>query len=230
MGRVNYNTIFAKYKRLGKQSVRLTQSTLFLTKPINPNSTSYNFDVLETQTATLQPDEIRLNLNDEFIITTLGMYLVATARTADGAAPKTGVKLFTYTPGELDNTSAIGLENFYAGQLQISVNNIVYLDKWDSRKHEYVPRTQFANLVAAPGAQATQPNVEMSKNAMFPIEPLLTLSGSKKNQIILNLPTAITGATFAWTDDKGATTTYEINRIGLMLRGLNAQNGAVFQN
>ena len=230
MGRINYKTIMAKYSRLGKQNVRLTQSTLFLTKPINPNVTTYSFDVLETQNATLQADELRLNINDEFIITTLGMYLVATARTGDGVAPAvTGQKLFTYTPGELDNNSAIKLENFYAGALQISVNNIVYLDKWDTRKHEYVPRTQFANNVALVG-QATQPQGEFSKNAMFPVEPLITLSGAKKTNLILTLPTAISGGAFAWIDDKGATTTYTIDRVGLLVRGLNAQNGSVFQN
>jgi len=231
MGRINYKTIMAKYSRLGKANVRLTQSTLFLTKPINPNVTSYNFDVLETQTATLQADEIRLNINDEFIITTLGMYLIATARTGDGVVPAvSATKLFTYTPAELDNNSAVKLENFYAGALQISVNNIVYLDKWDTRKHECVPRTQFGNLVAAPGAQATQPSNEMSKNSMFPVEPLLTLSGAKKNSLLLTLPSAIQSGVFAFIDDKGATTTYTIDRVGLLVRGLNAQNGSVFQN
>jgi len=230
MGRVNFNTIFARYKRVGKANVRLTQSTLFLTKPINPNSTSYRFDVLETETGTLQPDELRLNLNDEFICATMGLYLVATARTADGVAPKSATKLFTYTPGELDNTSAIGLQNFYAGQLSISVNNIVYLEKWDSRKHEFVPRTQYSNLVAAPGAQASQASVDFSRNSMFPVEPLITLSGAKKSTVVFNLPSALTSGVFSFTDDKGAVTTYTIDRVGLLIRGLNAQNGAVFQS
>ena len=65
---------------------------------------------------------------------------------------------------------------------------------------------------------------------MFPVEPLITISGSKKTTIQLQLPTAITAGTFTHTDDKGAVNTIEINRVGLLLRGLNAQNGAVFQN
>ena len=46
--RINFKTIIAKYAKLGKGNVRLTQSTLYLTKPINPTTTVYNFDVLET--------------------------------------------------------------------------------------------------------------------------------------------------------------------------------------
>lgn len=236
MGRINYATILAKYKRVNKANVRLTQSTLFLTKPISATATTYNFDVLETQTSTLQADEIRLNLNDEFIITTMGMYLIAEQQTGDGAgATLTGVKrLFTYAPMQLDGVTAAKLQNFYAGALQISVNNIVYLDKWDTRKHEFVPRTQDSNFQAAAAAfQATQGLInanEFSKNAMFPVEPLLTLSGAKKNNITLQLPTALTSGTFTLVDDKGATNTWVINRVGLLVRGLNAQNGASFQN
>ena len=230
MGRLNYSVIFNRYKRVGKGNVRLTQSALFLTKPIQPTQSTYQFDVLETQTGTLQPDEIRLNLNDEFIIASMGLYLVGTQKRSDGAAGSDAQVLFTYAPAELDGTTARNLANFYAGQLSISVNNIVYLEKWDSRRHLNVPRTQYANLVAAPGGQATIASNEFSKNGMFPVEPLITISGSKKTTIQLQLPTAITAGTFTHTDDKGAVNTIEINRVGLLLRGLNAQNGAVFQN
>jgi len=226
LSRVNYNLIYAKYKRLGKGNVRLTQSTLVLTKPINPNVATYNFDVLETQTATLAPNEIRLNLNDEFIITQLGLFLEASVEVG-GAV--TGQKvLFTYAPAQLDGTTAAGLQNFYNGNLQIAVNNIVYLDKFDSRKHMFVPRTQIQNSIAPNSAQIDSNN--FSKDAMFSIEPTLVLSGAKKNQITLSLPSAITGGSFTFTDDKGAVISYRIDRICCIARGLNAQNGSVFQS
>lgn len=225
LSRVNYNLIYAKYKRLGKGNVRLTQSTLILTKPINPNVATYNFDVLETQTATLAPNEIRLNLNDEFIITQLGLFLEAEV---EGAGIPTGQKvLFTYAPAQLDGISAASLQNFYNGSLQIAVNNIVYLDKFDSRKHNFVPRTQIQNAGANLQAQIDSNN--FAKDAMFSIEPTLVLSGAKKNQITLSLPSAITGGSFTFTDDKGSAIVYRINRICCIARGLNAQNGSVFQ-
>ena len=222
--RINFNTIFAKYKRLGKGNVRLTQSSLFLTKPINPNVTTYNFDVLETQNATLQANEIRLNLNDEFIISSLGLYLCGTAETEGDPAGISDV-MFSYIPLETSSKASV-LTPVYAGQLQIAVNNIVYLDKFDVRKHQYITQTQFQN---SDGNKATLANDDFSKNGMFPMEPLLTLSGAKKNTITLQLPEAASDFTWNQKMEDGSVVQFHINRIGLMLRGLNAQNGSVFQ-
>ena len=227
--RINYQTIIAKYKALGKGNVRLTQSSLFLTKDINSQVTTYNFDVLETQTQTLQNDEIRLNINDEFIITTLGMYLVAetTYTNAETGEVKKGTKLLTYAPYENKGT-VVSLQNFYAGALQISVNNIVYLDKYDVRKHEFLPRTQFANFITP--NQATLPSNDYSKNAMFPMEPLLTLSGAKKNNITLTIPESISAQSWELICDNGDKVLTDVTRVGVLMRGLNAQNGSVFQS
>lgn len=231
MGRVNFQTIFAKYNKIGKGNVRLTQSTLILTKPIVPTVATYNFDVLETQTATLQNDEIRLNLNDEFVITTMGVYLQADTVTTreDGTTINGGKTLFTYVP--LENTgNLVSLNDLYNGALQIAVNNIVYLDKWDTKKHECRPRTQYGNYSGATTiVNTTQASSEFSKNAMFPVEPLLTLSGAKKNNIQLTLPNAIAGGSYRLLTDDKTTITYTFSRIALVMRGLNAQNGATFQ-
>lgn len=229
MGRVNFANIISKYKGIGKGNVRLTQSTLILSKPIVPTVATYNFDVLETQTATLQNDEIRLNLNDEFVITTMGLYLQADVSSTTEAGVKTngGKTLFTYVP--LENTgSLISLNDLYNGALQIAVNNIVYLDKWDTKKHECRPRTQYGNFTTP--NNTTQASSEFSKNSMFPVEPLLTLSGAKKNNIQLTLPNAISSGVFRLKADDSSILEYTFSRIVLVMRGLNAQNGASFQN
>lgn len=226
MSRINYANIMAKYKTIGKGAVRLTQSSLYLTKPIVSTQTTYTFDILETQTATQQADEIRLNLNDEFICSTLGLYLEGDLQNPGN----TGIKrLFTYAPMELNGTGVSSVQNFYNGALQISINNIVFLDKWDSRKHEFVPQTQFQNFVAGTST-STQAQQQMSKAGMFPVEPTITLSGAKKNSIVLQLPTALSSTNVAVTDDAGGTYTYRIQRVAILMRGLNAQNGATFQS
>jgi len=229
MGRVNYKVILDRYKAVGKANVRLTQSSLYLTQPITPTKTSYSFEVLETQTQNQQPDEIRLNINDEFILTQLGLYLEA--EMTGGPADTAGQKyLFTYVPAELNGVAGQKLMNVYNGQLQISVNNIVYVDKWDTKKHLFIPRTQFENFVNVVGVnQAKQPSMDFSTNGIYPVEPLLTLSGAKKNVILLNLPQAVTAGIFNWTDDLGVVQSFTISRIALLMRGLNAQNGSSFQ-
>ena len=230
MGRINFNVIINKYKTLGKGNVRLTQSSLFLRKPINPTATSYQFDVLETQTSTLQGDEIRLNLNDEFITTQMGLYLTGNASITnqEGAVTQLpGLNLHTHTLQNVNFVNGQALTPFYDGALKIAVNNIVYLEKWDTRKHYVAPRTQFANF-ATPN-QALVPSNAFNKDGMYPVEPMLTLSGAKKNDITLALPAAISNQSFEYTDDKGNKITVIIDGIALMLRGLNAQNAASFQ-
>ena len=168
--RINFKTIIAKYAKLGKGNVRLTQSTLYLTKPINPTTTVYNFDVLETQAQTLQASEIRLNLNDEYIVAQMSMGLECSVLDKVGA--DTGAKfLLTYAPFEQDSANASKIANFFQGALQISVNNVVYLDKYDVRRSQIVPTTNFSNFVA--GTQSsTQPSINWAENSFYNNEPL----------------------------------------------------------
>lgn len=227
--RINFKTILAKYNKVGKANVRLTQSTLVLSKPISATTTVYNFDVLESQTQTLLGDEIRLNLNDEFIITQLGFYIQARVLNKDGV--DTGAKvLLTYAPFEQNSVESSKIANFWNGAFQIAVNNIIYLDKYDTRKSMFVPRTQFANFSALTGTPSTQPSVDFSTNSMYGTEPLLTLSGAKKNNLILTLPQAISTATFSVTDNGGIVYSLVADRVVCLSRGLNAQNGASFQS
>lgn len=225
MSRVNFNVINSRYQKLGKGNVRLTQSALILTKPISSTTTNYSFDVLDSQVSTLQGNEIRLNQNDEFVVTHIGIYLQGIANTG-------ATKLLSYAPFELDATKSGTLQALWDGYLKISVNNIVFVDKWDTRKHECVTETQYSAFVAATAAITSQParipNFEAKTSGVIAVEPTITLSGAKKNTIELFLPSAMTGQTFT---NAASTGTYSvvIDRIALVLRGLNAQNGASFQ-
>jgi hypothetical protein len=223
MARVNYSVIAQKYRNVGKGNVRLTQSSLFLTKPINAGVTTYNFDVLETQTASLQNDEIRLNLNDEFIVTQIGMYLVGNV---NGTA---GRVLFTCPPYELSTTQANRLTDFYNGTFKIAINNIVYMEKWDTYKHLFTGTTQFQIFQVGVDTPPAFAEKNLAKDGMFGLEPMITLSGAKKNDLTLQIPAAITAGVFSWTDYLGVAQTINIDRVGLLMRGFNAQNGATFQ-
>ena len=227
--RINYDLIIAKYKKINKGNVRLTQSTLFLSKPISATTTVYNFDVLESQTSTLQGDEIRLNLNDEMIVAQLGFYLQGSILDSLGA--DTGAKvLLPYAPFEQNSVEASKINNFWNGAFQIAVNNIIYLDKYDVLKSKYIPRTQFADFNAVTGTPATMPNTDFATNGLYNTEPLISLSGAKKNDLRLTLPTAISPATFVVKDNAGGRYSIAINRVVCRILGLNAQNGASFQS
>ena len=225
MGRINYGTILNRYKAAGKGNVRLTQSTLILSKPLSASQTTYSFDVLETQNSTLVGTETRLNLNDEFIITSLGIYLQATVTNA-AATTSYGTKWFAYVPSQA-NAGAGVLQPVYNGNLQIAVNNVVYLDKFDTGKSQCVPRTQDAPFTTP--SNATIGSTNYAKDGMVSIEPMLTLSGAKKNNVIINLASAATPVSITVAANTGSNV-YNFDRIAVIMRGLNAQNGASFQN
>lgn len=226
--RINYNTIINKYKAQGKGNVRLTRSTLYLSKPISTSSTTYSFDVLETQNSTLAPNELRLNLNDEMIITELGVYIECLVTDKTNSV-NYGTKLLPYAPTQLKSTFA-GLTSFWNGALQVSVNNIIYLDKFDTAKCQVVPRTQDNPASAATTIlNAVTGSSNFGIDGMIKIEPMLTLSGAKKNNIILSLPSAITAPSTDIVCDSG-TITLTAQRVVFIARGLNAMNGASFQS
>jgi hypothetical protein len=231
MARINYGVIATKYRALGKGNVRLTQSSLFLRKPIDATKTVYNFDVLENQTQSLQADEIRLNINDEFITTQMGLYLTGTIATRDGVVTQLGgLRLFTNVLEQQNIVQASNLIPFYDGDLKIAVNNIVYMEKWDTRKHYVSTRTQLGSSSAVTTINnASWDSNTFAKDGMYSVEPMITLSGAKKNDITLRLPSAISNGAFDYVDSKGNLFTITINGIALLLRGLNAQNAASFQ-
>lgn len=226
MKRLNYSILNAKYSKIGKGNVRLTQSSLFLTKPISPTVTTYTFDVLETQTQTLQNDEVRLNLNDEFNITSIGLYLIGTFQDAEGTLSK-NTKFFTYAPYNLDVLNATRIQNFWAGTFKIAINNIIYMEKWDTARHEHVTRTQNDNFITP--NQAAISSQSLAKDSMFDLANIITLSGAKKNDLTIQLPSAIAGATFKYIDDTNTSYSINVDRVGCRLFGFNAQNAASFQ-
>jgi hypothetical protein len=232
--RSSFVLIAKKYKERGKGAVRLTQSSLILAQAIDPKKSDYKFPVLTTDNAVAPlPFEIRLDINDEFISYDLGYYLVADKVVARDASPAivsqpAGHFFFPYAPDELNASMAL-LEDGWLGTLDILVNKISRLTKWDLKKHNFIPRTQFrSNSVALPGA--TQPSLDYSDHGTFPMQPMLTLSGAKKNDILISLVTAIPNtSTGTWTLPDTGTVIFNVKYLSLIFRGMLAQNAAKFQ-
>lgn len=233
MNRQSFEIIKRKYDNRGKGNVRLTQSSLLLIQPISSSRTSYNFNVLENEANPLK-EEVRLNINDEFICTEVGMFLVARAKQIVGELSEDlpGIILLTYNPIEQTVNAQRG-EPFYNGTLKFGANNIVYLEKWDTQKHKFVTRTQFEKRITSGGTTilypAQIPSNNMSKDAMHSMQPMITLSGAKKNELSLNLPEAGGAYTFQHIVNDNTVIEYSVTEIALLLRGMNAQNAAKFQ-
>jgi len=197
---------------------------------ISSTSDTYKFPVLETDNAVAPlPEEIRLNQNDEFVSYEVAYYVAAETSLEAEAEFAEGKSFFTYAPAEL-SSAFVALFRAWTGNLQILVNKISRLERWDLKKHNIVPRTQFQNSTAAIPV-ATFPSMDYSEHGTFPMQPMLTLSGAKKNDIIITLqggavPSTTTGA---WTLPDAGVINFAMTHLALFFRGMLAQNAAKFQ-
>lgn len=226
--RESYKVIRTKYTKLGKGAVRLTQSTLIFALAISANTNTYQFPVLDTDNAaTAKPYEIRLNMNDEFISYEVGYYIVSSNRDLNDIP--LGYYWWTYAPFELGLTAA-QLVGAWDAKMSIDINNIKRLEKWDMKKHNFIPRTQLKNSFVG-STFATQPSINYAADGVATMQPMLTLSGAKKNNVVLTLAKSIVGAVSLQQNlPDGQNIFYDFKDLALLFRGMLAQNAAKFQN
>lgn len=184
---------------------KLTQSYLRCEQPQVAGVTSYKFPVLVTEVnPQLFPTEKRLNLQDSFVISSIGIFIAAPTGAADSAfIPMTYPNPLTFT-----TTTARDAQTIYNGSLEIKVNNNVLVPDWDVWRHYNRPQTQ--SVAVAPAAADEISGLD----AFFPMEPNVVLVGAKNNKVSINLPA-------------GAATVLANSRIVMILRGILAQNTTV---
>jgi len=147
-----------------------------------------------------------LNLQDAFVISSIGVFVAIPAASTSTAFP-----LYTYPNASAFSTSgaAAALYNLYNGNLSVTTNNRQIVPSWDLYRHLYVPQTQQ-------GAASTATTIDQNDATEFgyyPVEPNIVLVGSKNNQVTLNLPAAI-----------GTLQASTAPRIVVIFRGILAQN------
>lgn len=202
-----FQRIRKQYARRGKSPI-ITQSYLRLEQDIDATRTLYDFPVLENQGGTNleKPTECRLNINDAFHVEEFAFYLALPS-----SSTASDYRIDTYP-----NDTTLGAANFqqyfnlYTSFMQISVNNVTILPRYDIQKHYYCPQTQHT----AAGAPFDQ--LDAKHHGTYYINPNIMFSGSKKNTVQLVLPEAVT-------------TVAEYSRIVLIFRGALAQNASAFQ-
>ena len=187
---------------------KLTQSELRLEQPLVTTSALYLFPVLSNIQNQAQqfPSEIRLNLQDSFVPTRLGVYVALPTGTAD-----TTFSLHTYFNPTIF-ASHIAEEALYNGQLKLMINNVQYINGWGLPRHRKVNQTQQVVTPIATGV--VQDQFDGSVDGIYPIEPFVLLLGSQNIQLNILLPNAITAV------DAGA-------RLILRFEGVLAQNSTV---
>ena len=96
------------------------------------------------------------------------------------------------------------------------------------KKHNCVTRTQWGQDLAT--ENAFQPSNDFEQDGALVMQPMLTLSGAKKNDVVITLNAAVAPtAAGAWLTQDGTTLTITATKLALYFRGMLAQNAAKFQ-
>ena len=187
---------------------KVTQSYLRMEVAAAAGPTQYQFKPLINE-GTPFNTENRLNLQDSFVISEIGLFIGKAASATDSKfIPQ------TYPNPKVFPTGAPDLLAMYAGKLSIQVNNDILIPSWDAFRHYLVPQTQGDIAAAVPPPSATVNQQDASSDGFYPCEPNIILVGSKNNQIFLNMA-------------EGFTTLDANTRLILITRGHLIQNSTV---
>jgi hypothetical protein len=203
-------------KRAGQNPANavLSQSYLRLETALVQGNTQYKFDVLvneNTQTTNFNT-QLKLNLQDSFIVSQIGFFLAAPSSTTDAS-----FRLLTY-PNKTAFGTPSALNTIYNGFMSLTINQRTIIPNWDLYKHLDVPQTQQNQIQGTYSGAVTSPGVlpDDMNNAgdfgFFPCEPNIVLVGSKKNDLTVTLP------------GTGLSAVTANSRLVCIFRGILAQN------
>lgn len=150
------------------EHAKLTQSYIRSEVALSTSIANYHIPVLvnDNQNASgPRVNERRLNLQDIFVTTELGVFI------GIGSATNTAAKLYTY-PNATAFTSATddNLWSIYNGFLNLTINNEQLLPSWDVIRHYFVPQTQQS--------ASTTDQWAASSDGFYPVEPGIVMNGA----------------------------------------------------
>jgi hypothetical protein len=188
----------------------LSQSYIRSEVAMSTSTTSYQIPILTNSTGanTNFPTNQLLQLQDAFVVASIGVFISAPAASTTTAFP-----LFTYPNAVTFSTvgAASALYNLYNGKLSVVVNNRQIVPAWDLYRHLYVPQFQQGSSSSATNGGIDQNDA--TEYGYYPVEPNIVLVGSKNNVITLELPGAISTLQASTAP-----------RIVVIMRGILAQN------
>ena len=226
--RKDFENVQSKFK--GKN---IAASSLFLTTDIDPQKQTYNFSVLENDARSPQkPDEIRLNQNDVFVFNQIAVGYVGDINLVNRhSTPEFGRSIFIQSVPYSDIVSIVRAYKLFAGQLKVTINNYIYFEKYDLRDFDVSTHDEQFNQINGILSHFSFLNFKIhQKPVTQPVQPMIAMSGAKKNDFEISLPSSIDPWSFDIMQDPILPfMRINVNRIGILLRGFLIQNGAKFQ-
>lgn len=184
-----FTTIKQAYKNAGRNPVT-TPSTLRLIQSVSSTKTTYSFPVLEGDSTNTLAENRFLNRADAFTATSVGLFIGglsdAGAATSAGSYQLFGFQSEALTTAGVTNANAL----FTNSYLNISVNNVAYLQNFDVYRCYSTPIVQTGNIFAT-GGDTTGQNSSTGNDGFTSLVPTLQFSGTAKIDISLSLPTSL---------------------------------------
>ena len=184
-----FSTIKTAYKNAGRNPVT-TPSTLRLIQNVSSTKTTYSFPVLEGDSTNTLAENRFLNRADAFTATSVGLFIGgltdAGAATTAGSYQLFGFQSEALTAAGVTNSNAL----FTNSYLNISVNNVAYLQNFDVYRCYSTPIVQTGNIFAT-GGDTTGQNSNTGNDGFTSLVPTLQFSGTAKIDISLSLPTSL---------------------------------------
>jgi hypothetical protein len=174
----------------GGQAV-LSQGFLRLEVALSTTKTLYQFSILQNDTTnTATNTEVRLQLQDAFYVSGMGLYFAKPSSSTD-----TSFQLCTYPNASIFSTAntASSLYNWYNSSLSLTCNNRQIVPNYPLYAHYDVPQQQTtANADYTTSAINYKDQQKGTFSAVAPIEPGWVLVGSKNNVLQVTLPQSMT--------------------------------------
>lgn len=210
-----YRAIYDYIRTTWGEDLIATPSYLRVEKTLTNNLSTYDFDILRGSGDT--PVEVKLDKNDVFICTHIGMYIIQYVAVANVVTKWTGI-LQTYpNASELTGpTTPRDLNALYNGNWSISVGRVKFFDKY--------PASLLFRAAETQQSSATNYSSREYAEGAASIDPLAILSGSANNSIQLNVPIGSAALAIA---DQGTTS---VTKVVFHPYGFLVNNAADFVN
>ncbi len=185
-----FSVIQKAYASKGRKPVT-TPSTLRLISNVVANKTTYTFPILEGDSSVTLAEQVLLNRADAFTATSVGLFIGgltdAGAATSAGSYQLIGFQSEALTAAGVTNGNAL----FTNSYLNVSVNNVAYLQNFDLYRCYNAPIIQTGNLLATGGDTTAQNSVNGTQYGFTSLVPTLQFSGTAKIEITIQLPTSL---------------------------------------
>jgi hypothetical protein len=163
-----------------------TNSDLRLIVPIVSGKTSYTFPIINGEDPNNYPDSVLLDRSDSFTAIALGLHIGKKATASD-----THYDLFSYANASEFGASADDLKTIYNATINMTIDNVQFLQNFSTMRNRFAPITQFGQLEYASAPYVNQDSFDGNSGGFTPLVPTLQMNGGSKVNIVLNLPEAV---------------------------------------